>query len=69
MCVLWVYTDYVPSSVASCVEFHDNWPHWTDHNLYTPTTQTLLEYLIRRLRPPDDGNHLPKHVGVKFGTH
>jgi hypothetical protein len=24
--VLWVYTDYDPSSVA---RFHDNWPHWT----------------------------------------
>jgi hypothetical protein len=22
---------------------HDSWPHWTDHNPYTPTTQTLLE--------------------------
>jgi hypothetical protein len=25
--------------------------------------------VIRHLRPPKDGNHLPKHVGVKFGTH
>jgi hypothetical protein len=25
------------------VEFYDNWPHWTDHNPYTPTTQTPLE--------------------------
>jgi hypothetical protein len=23
--------------------FHDNWPHWTDRNLYTPTIQTLVE--------------------------
>jgi hypothetical protein len=43
-----------------------DWPHWTDHNRYPSTTQTLLEYLIRYLRPPEDGNHLPKHVGGKI---
>jgi hypothetical protein len=32
--------------VTNCVvvdTFHDNWSPWTDHNPYTPTTQTLLE--------------------------
>jgi hypothetical protein len=45
---------------------HDNWPHWTDRNPYKPTTQTLLELLLRYLRPPEDGNHLPKHTGVNL---
>jgi hypothetical protein len=29
--------------VVGGMSFHDNWPHWTDRNPYTPTTQTLLE--------------------------
>jgi hypothetical protein len=44
----------------------DNWPHWTDRNPYTPSKQTLLEELIRYLRPLEDGNHLSKHVGFLF---
>jgi hypothetical protein len=50
MSVLWASTDYDSSCVASChvmYIFHDNWPHRTSHNLYTPTTQPLLEKLIR----------------------
>jgi hypothetical protein len=39
---------------------------WTDRNTYTPTTQILLEYLLRHLRPPEDGKLLPKHVGVNL---
>jgi hypothetical protein len=35
-----VYTDYDPSSVASCCGMY--------------------------LRPPEDGNHLTKHVGVNL---
>jgi hypothetical protein len=26
----------------------------------------LLEQLIRHSRPPEDGNHMPKHVGVEI---
>jgi hypothetical protein len=47
-------------------ELVDNWPHWTDHNPYTPSTQTLLEWLLRHLQPPEDGNHLPKYVGANL---
>jgi hypothetical protein len=42
------------------------WPHLTDRNPYTPTIRTLLEWLLRHLRPPEDGSHLPKHVGVNL---
>jgi hypothetical protein len=41
MSVLWAYTGYDPSSVASC------------RGMYSSVYS----------------NHLPKHVGVKFGTH
>jgi hypothetical protein len=30
---------------------------------------SIPEYLIRHIRPTEDDNHMPKHVGVKFGTH
>jgi hypothetical protein len=59
--VLWAYTDYDPSSVASCCGML-----WMDHNPYTPTTQILLEQLLRHLRPPDFANPLPKHVGANM---
>jgi hypothetical protein len=44
----------------------DNWPHGMDCNAYTPPIQTLPEWLLRHLRPPEYGNHLPKHVGVNL---
>jgi hypothetical protein len=34
--VLWAYTGYGLSSVASCGHFRvNNWTHWTDHNPMT----------------------------------
>jgi hypothetical protein len=38
--------------VVECIQAFHNWPHLTDHNPYTPTTQTLLELLIKHLRRP-----------------
>jgi hypothetical protein len=32
---------------------------------HKPTTQTLT-WVAYQARTPDDGNHLPKHVGVKI---
>jgi hypothetical protein len=67
VCVVGVYG--LRLVLASCRGIYDNWPHRTSHNLYTPTTQILRELLIRHLRPPENGNHLPKYVGVELGTH
>jgi hypothetical protein len=38
------------------------------HILLIMFHSALLEQLIRHLRPPEDGNHLPKHVGIESGT-
>jgi hypothetical protein len=43
-----------------------NWPWWMDHNPYTCTIQILLEQLLRKLRPSDDGSDLLKNVGVNL---
>jgi hypothetical protein len=34
-----------------------------------PQHRHCLSSLIGHLRLPEDGNHLPKHVGVRFETH
>jgi hypothetical protein len=39
------------------------------HNLHTPITQKAAWVVIGHSRPPEDGNHMPKHVVVEFGTY
>jgi hypothetical protein len=41
--VLWAYTDYDLSYVASYRGIHDKWRHRTSHKPYKPLTQTLLD--------------------------
>jgi hypothetical protein len=44
--ILLMYSNFTPTCFgkwlpsSGCRRCHDNWPYWTDHNPYTPTTDT-----------------------------